>query len=235
MMQGSAWARLGLRLMLVAGLLGLTPSLAQAAPAASMPAAAAAPSVATYVLRYGDTLNLLVLENEKLKVENQPLRPDGRISFPLIGEVVAGGLTVAQLQARLTQMYSRYYNDPHVVLNVATFRKLSISVMGQVGQSQTLQVYEPIRLLDALAHAGGPNVRAELHRVIVIRAKGQVEEVDLTLALAGETASNVWLMDGDTVQVLQMQGIDWAAYLPQMVSMFAVLANVAVVVISRFW
>lgn len=202
------------------------------APIASMPAAAAANPNA-YVLRYGDSLSLAVLENEKLRVESQPLRPDGRISFPLVGEVLAGGLTVPQLQVKLTSLYARYYTDPHVVVNVSAFRRMRVAMMGHVRTPRTLEVFEPVRLLDALAQAGGPDRRAQLHRIIIIRARGQVEEVDLTKVLGGESSGNVFLYDGDTIQVEQEFGPDWFGILPTLVTVFAVVSNIVIVFLTR--
>lgn len=220
-----AWA---LRALVGWAVLGATPGVALANPVAAV-----APVSAAYVLRYGDTLNLMVLENDKLKAERLPLRPDGRITFPLVGEVVAGGLSVAQLQARLTQLYARYYTDPHVVVNVADFRKQRISVVGHLNQSRTLEVPDAIRLMDAIAQAGGYNRRADLDRVVVIRASGKVEEINVNRILQGEVAGNVLLQDGDTVQIQEQFGPDWVGMMPQMVTVFAVLANVFIVFITR--
>ncbi len=104
--------------VMAAVLLSGSPGLA--APAATLPAADK-----QYVLRYGDSINLYVVENEKLAIQNQPIRPDGRVSMPLIGEVIAGGLTLPQLTERVAKSYTKFFVDPHVVVNVATFRALS--------------------------------------------------------------------------------------------------------------
>jgi polysaccharide export outer membrane protein len=217
----------------------LTPLLIAAiALAGSPPSAAASPSTkvdSQYTLRYGDTVNLKVVENEKLTLQDQPIRPDGRVSFPLIGEVQAGGLTLPQLTERVTQAYGRFFVDPHVVINVENFRPLTINVVGLVNRPGTYEIKEPVRLLQAIALGGGYDIqRAELKDVLVLRADGEVRRVDLTGALAGKTDENLWLHDGDTVRVAEVAGPDWYRLLPPVASAITVASSVLLVIIQAW-
>ncbi|MFP5501570.1 MAG: polysaccharide biosynthesis/export family protein [Candidatus Sericytochromatia bacterium] len=205
--------------------LSAPPVLAQQAPA---PAQVAPVSVAQYVLRFGDAINMRVVGNEQLLIEKQPIRPDGRISLPLIGEVQAGGLTVPQFQDRVRQAFQRYIVDPQVVINVAEFRPLQISLMGFVNKPDTYVVKEPIRLVQALALAGGADRRrGDLTRVLVLRPSGERTMVDVMAVLEGRVDQNLMLFDGDTVRVEEVYGPDWLAILGPISTIAATLAAVA--------
>ena len=199
------------------------PALAQQAPAAAAPV-----SVAQYTLRFGDAINMRVVGNEQLLIEKQPIRPDGRISLPLIGEVQAGGLTVPQFQDRVRQAFQKYIVDPQVVINVAEFRPLQISVMGFVRTPNTFVVKEPIRLIQAIALAGGADQRrGDLTRVLVLRPSGERTMVDVIAVLEGRIDQNLMLFDGDTVRVEEVYGPDWLAILGPVSTIAATIAALA--------
>lgn len=208
------------------------PSWAQAAKPST--AGSASFSDRQYVLRYGDTLNLKVVENEKLTIEQQPIRPDGRVSMPLIGEIQAGGLTVTQLTERVTKAYGRFFVDPHVVINVATFRPLDISIVGLVNKPGTYQVREPIRLMQAIALGGGFNFeRADLSNVEVLRTTGEVRHVNLTNVMAGSQEDNLIVGDGDTVRVFEVGHPDWYRILPPLASALSITSTIIILLTRR--
>lgn len=183
-----------------------------------------------YVLRFGDTLNLKVVENEKLAVDNQPIRPDGRISLPLIGEIQAGGLTLPQLTERVSKLYGKFFVDPHVVINVARFRPLDINVVGQVNKPGTYQVPTSVRLLHAIALGGGfTNDRADLRNVTILRENGKIMTVDVVEILDGKIENNVLINDGDTVRVAEVNTIDYKAILPPVASVISILGTLALI------
>lgn len=215
------------------------PGLAQT-PAAS-PAPAATPNPATsspvqlrsYVLDYGDSLNLVVVGNEQLKIEEQPIRPDGRISLPLLGEVQAGGLTVPQFSDRVTKAYTKFFVDPKIVVNVAKFRPLQVSVVGKVEKPGTFPVVEPIRLLPAIALAGGLNERANPTNVLVLRASGERHVINLMDVLGGNMEGNVFLYDGDTVTIEETSNPDWYRLLPPLASALSILSTIVILLVRR--
>lgn len=183
-----------------------------------------------YVLRFGDALNLRVVENEKLQMDNQPIRPDGRISMPLIGEIQAGGLTLPQLSERVAKAYGKFFVDPHVVINVARFRPLDINVVGMVNKPGTYQVPSAVRLMHAIALGGGfSNERADLTNVILLRDNGTLQKIDVTQILEGKVENNVLVYDGDTVRVGEVSSPDWKAILPPVAQIASVLGTVAII------
>ncbi|MDB5098234.1 MAG: Polysaccharide export protein [Cyanobacteria bacterium RYN_339] len=208
-------------------------SLALLAPAPAVAAEGAQPTSQNYVLRFGDTLNLRVLENDKLETKDLPVRPDGRISLPLVGEVQAAGLTVPQLQVAITKAYTKYYVDPHVVAYISHFRPLSISVIGLVNRPDTFKIEEPVRLLQAIGLAGGINhERGDIHHVLVVRAGGEHQDIDLQDVMEGKVADNIMLYDGDTVRVFEVSGPDWYRVLPVAASSASLLSSILVILLQ---
>jgi polysaccharide export outer membrane protein len=214
---------------LLVGGLTLHPLPAVSAPQPTPAEAAAPPAQQGYVLRYGDTLSLWMLGNETFKLENQPIRPDGRLSVPLLGEVNAGGLTVAQLSAALTEGYRRYILAPRLVVNVATFRPLKINVLGLVNKPGTYVVAEPTDLLAGLALAGGLNrERADAQAIELRRADGSHRVVSLERILVGEE-ENVLMGDGDTLIIAEVAGPNWDKILPHMATALSIIGSIAVI------
>lgn len=206
------------------------PAFAQDAPAK---ASASAANSRDYVLRFGDSLNVFVLENENLEVDEEPIRPDGRISLPLIGELQASGLTIPQLHDRITKAYVKYFVEPHVVVNVAHFRQLSVSVVGLVTHPNTFPIPEPIHLLQAIGLAGGVTPeRGDLHRVLVVRPSGEHQMIDLQAVMEGKAEDNVMLYDGDTVRVFEVDGPDWYRVLPTVANSLSILTSIVVILIN---
>ena len=216
----------GAALAVLAATLTLWPApLALAQPAASSPTGDG------YVLRAGDALTVQLVGEEKLTSLAQPIRPDGRISLPLVGEVQAGSSTIADLTARLGRAYAPFLRDPHVVVSVATFKPLKVNVIGMVNKPGTYGVTEPVRLLEALALAGGlDRDRARTDHVVVIQADGQRRQVDLARILAGEAPDAIWLHDGDTLQVNEQSGPGLYRLLPATAAGLSILASILVMV-----
>jgi polysaccharide export outer membrane protein len=186
-----------------------------------------------YVLRFGDTLNMRVVENEKLEIKDQPIRPDGRVSLPLVGEIQAGGLTLPQLQERVSKAYSKYFVDPHVVINVEKFRPLAISVVGLVNKPDTFRVDQPMHLLQMIGLAGGvERLRGDLHNVLIARLSGEHQVVDLQAVMEGKVEDNVMLYDGDTVRVLEISGPDWYLILPTIASSLSIATSIILIIIN---
>ena len=207
----------------------------QQAPAYAQPETPSSPVAAprSYVLDYGDALNVQVVGNEQLAIKEQPVRPDGRISLPLIGEVQAGGLTVQQLSDRITKAYTKFFVDPKIVVNVAKFRALQVSVIGKVNRPGTFPVPEPVKLLPALALAGGLDDRANPTNVLVLRANGERQVINMLDLYAGRMEDNVMLFDGDTVSVEETASPDWYRLLPPIASSLSILSTIIILLTRR--
>src|SRR5271157_4281165 len=136
-------------------------------PASQSPAAskAVAPE---YQIGPGDVLAINVWKEPELS-RVQPVRPDGHLSLPLIGEVEVTGVTAAQLQVTLTEGYRRFMENPVVVVMVQEPRSKRFNVVGQVQKPGSLVLSQPTTVLDALALVGGPRDFANLKKIYVLR------------------------------------------------------------------
>lgn len=162
-----------------------------------------APAVAQqpYVLGPEDVIEVLVLGNPEVS-RTVTIRPDGMISLPLIGEVAAAGLAPEQLRQRLTELFARYFRSPQVSVIVREFRRVRVSVLGQVSRPGIYELKQSATVLDALAAAGGLAPEAGLGEARLIRARDAPVVIDLErLLLQGEMAFNHRLENGDTLVV----------------------------------
>ena len=142
-----------------------------------------------YVLGIGDLIEVKFFYNEKLNDE-VTIRPDGKISLQLIGDVKAAGLTPAQLRSQLTRKYSKFLELPEVTVAVKDFTSQKIYIGGEVARPKLIPLRGMLRTLDALIEAGGPLHTAKLHNVILIRYNGTQKpdaySLDLGRVISGE-------------------------------------------------
>jgi polysaccharide export outer membrane protein len=174
------------------------------AAASDTPApAAVAPD---YRIGPGDSLHVFVFENEQLSV-TVPVRPDGKISTPLVEDMVAVGKTPSQLARDIEKSLSVYVKSPKV--NVVVLSALSIysqiKVIGQVKEPQALPYHEGMTVLEALLSAKGLTQFAAGNRARVVRmVNGKQQDIKVKLeALVnnGDLTQNLPLQPGDVLVV----------------------------------
>jgi len=127
---------------------------------------------------------------------------DGTIYFPTVGHVQAAGRTIAEVTTTLTQDLSHNVLNPQLAVHILRYRSQQIQVTGATKNPGDLPINdEPLRVVDAIARAGGANPNADLQRVQLTR-DGKTTLLDIDAALSkGETNQNVVLKNGDTVNV----------------------------------
>jgi len=158
-----------------------------------------------YAIGLGDVLEISVWKNPDLSA-TVPVRPDGRISVPLLGDVQAAGMTPLALKATLTDGYKEYVTAPGVSVVVKEIHSRKIYVTGEVAHPGTYDLEPRGKLMQALALAGGltPYARG---RVVLLRdgRDGRQEkrmEVDLKSIINGKKPEdNFLLQPGDTLVV----------------------------------
>jgi polysaccharide export outer membrane protein len=165
----------------------------------------AAPTVAgDYRIGPEDILQVFVWKNDTLS-RVVPVRPDGHISLPLLGDVRAEGSTPVQLRDTLTQRYAEYMPAPEVSVIVVEVRSFKVSVMGEVLKPGRFDLKSATSALDAIAMAGGFSPFASRTRVVILRPtnNGMTRipfNYNRVVASGGE-AENLWLKPGDIVLV----------------------------------
>lgn len=156
-----------------------------------------------YSIGLGDVLEVSVWKNPELSV-TVPVRPDGRISVPLLGDVQAAGMTPLALKQTLTDGYKEYVTAPGVSVVVKEIHSRKIYVTGEVAHPGTYDLDPRGKVMQALALAGGLTPYAK-GRVVVLRdgRDGRQEkryEIDLKSIINGrKPEDNLLLQPGDTL------------------------------------
>jgi polysaccharide export outer membrane protein len=165
---------------------------------------ASAPMSSDYVLGPGDVLQISVWKNETLS-RVLTVRPDGKISMPLLQEVQAAGLTSMQLHDKLAAALVEFLPNPEIAVNVVEVRSMRVSVLGEVQRPGVLVLGGATTILEALAMAGGFRDFASPSRIRVIRrdAAGRTESLrfNYNRALKGSPEENLVLRSGDVIVV----------------------------------
>jgi len=188
-----------------AALLWLLTAVAAASPAPANKTIAQGESPDTYAIGVGDVIEISVWKNPDLTV-TVPVRPDGRISVPLLGDVQAAGVTPLALKTVLTNGFRDYITAPGVSVVVKEVNSQKIYVTGEVAKPGAYDLRSRTKVMQALAMAGGLTAYAK-NRVIVLR-DGQGGggdrriEVDLGAIVSGRRPeANIALQPGDTLVV----------------------------------
>lgn len=132
------------------------------------------------------------------------IRPDGKISLPLVGELEATGKTSPQLQEEVTNRLLQYVADPRVNVVVKEINSPKISVLGQVRKPDRYHIKQRLTVLDAIALAGGFTDFAKRDKVIIIRNSGPDKiriQVNLKKVVQDEHGEVYYVEPLDTVYV----------------------------------
>jgi polysaccharide export outer membrane protein len=131
------------------------------------------------------------------------VRPDGKITLPLVGDLQAEGLTPERLTAQVKEALSQFENNPEVTISVLQVNSKSFTVTGKVNRSGRFPLVTPVRVFDALGLTGGFQDFANTKNITIVRGtqrltfnyndfvKGKKEALD----------QNIWLQNGDTILV----------------------------------
>lgn len=128
-----------------------------------------APAMEEYAIGYGDQLDILFLYNTDYSMHSIMVRPDGKIAFPLVGEVTVAGMTVAQLDDLVTEAFSEIIIEPEVSVIVSRFQERLVYVLGEVGTPGGYNIDEAPSVVTALSKARGISDDAKRNGVLVMR------------------------------------------------------------------
>ena len=161
-----------------------------------------------YRIGVDDRVQVSVWRNPELSVI-APVRPDGKISVPIIGDVPAGGRTASELAEIIKKRLSEYIRDPSVVVILTELRSTEflsrVRVTGAVRTPRSIPHRQGMTVLDAVLEAGGINDFASPNRTKLYRkVKGKTEVIDIELGdilRKGKIESNYALRPGDVLTV----------------------------------
>ena len=140
-------------------------------PSPSPAAPAVPPGVAMppdYVIGADDVLAVVYWRDKDMSGE-VTVRPDGKITLPLINDIVATGLTPAQLRDRITEASQRYIEEPNVSVVVRQINSLKVFITGEVGKPGPYPLMAPTTVLQLIALAGGLKEYADGKRIVILR------------------------------------------------------------------
>jgi polysaccharide export outer membrane protein len=157
-----------------------------------------------YVIGAGDMLTIRVWKNPELSVD-VPVRPDGKISVPLLDDVQAEGFTALELKEVISRDLGEYVSNPDVTVVVKGIGSKYVFMLGEIGRPGPVPLGKDVRVLDAISSAGGFGTFADKKRVKVIRRSknGEVEyRFNYDAYVAGKApGSNLLLVPNDTIVV----------------------------------
>ncbi|MGA3400986.1 MAG: XrtA/PEP-CTERM system exopolysaccharide export protein [Acetobacteraceae bacterium] len=183
-------------------------------PAAGAPAAPGQP-VSTngneYVIGAGDSLSVFVYRNPDLSEPGVAVRPDGRISTPLIDDITAAGKTPTQLAHEIEERLKKYIQDPTVTVIVRSFigpADRQIKVIGEATDPQAIPYRDGMTLLDVMIAAKGLTKYAAGNRAVIIRRDADGKQATIHAHLSdlmknGDISQNVTMQPGDTLIIPQ--------------------------------
>lgn len=169
-------------------------------------------SAAEYVLGPGDVLNISVYGYEELQAKELIVRPDGKLAFPLVGEIQAAGLSAGTFTDVLAAELGQYVVNPLVTINVEKFRTTRVYVLGQVSKPGLYEIEKQHNLLDAVGIAGGYTDKAAKKNIFIIHKDNPNKPVKvnlLKLLQRGDMSQNVALADGDVVYLTSSHKINF--------------------------
>ena len=194
--------RLGATALVLAGLFTNVHAGAAAPPAPE--------ASGQYVIGPGDVLSIFVYEAPPLSVSELPVRPDGRISVPLVPDVLAAGKTPSELGADIALALKKFVNDPNVTVMVRSFQGPSerqVKVIGEATDPQAIPYRENMSLLDVMIATKGLTKFAAGNRAVIVRKTGGAEKrihVRLSdLIKDGDISQNMMMQPGDTLIIPQ--------------------------------
>lgn len=189
-------------------------------------------SIPTYSMRSGDQLEIIVYGHDDISTSSQTgaygiapngyntsgrniyiVRPDGKLDFPLIGELDVDGKSVTQVRSELEVRLAEYIKNPRVSINISKWGTTRVYVLGEVRTPGLYELDKSRRVLDAIGKAGAYTKDAAKRKVFLIHQdhQGAPINIDLIKMLReGDMSQNYELREGDVVYLNDNGRIDFA-------------------------
>jgi polysaccharide export outer membrane protein len=160
---------------------------------------------ADYVIGLEDILSVNVWKEPELSVKEVVVRPDGKISLPLVSDIQASGLTPKQLRDQITNRLKEFVAAPNVTVVVLKVGSQSVSIVGQVMRPGVYYLGSPLTVVELLARAGGLREEAKKKKISIIRQEnGQTSHFLFNyqdVSNGTNLQQNIFLRNGDQVIV----------------------------------
>ena len=154
-----------------------------------------------YLLGPGDVIQISVWGYPEL-TNVITVRPDGKVSFPLIKEIIATGMTPEELRQEINKQLCQVIKDAQISLIVINFRTINVSVLGEVSKPGLYSLTERVDVLKAISAAGGLTAEAGLRNATIIRKNQEITPLDLEkLFIQNDLTQNYLLDSGDSLYI----------------------------------
>jgi polysaccharide export outer membrane protein len=192
---------------------GVRPGPTRRATAAAFTSAATPPAVVrppnlavpgNYVIGTDDLLGIVYWRDKEMSTDAR-VRPDGRISLPLINEVMAAGLTPEELQKRISEESQKYMEDASITIVVREINSLKVFITGEVNKPGPYTITSATTVMQLISLAGGLREYANSKNIMIMRKEGDKQtslKFNYKEVAAGKNLKqNIDLKPGDTVVV----------------------------------
>lgn len=177
-------------------------------PTPTAPAPAAAGSLVTpppdYVIGVGDVLAISYYK-EKDMTADYVVRPDGKITLPLLNDLDASGMTTDQLREKLTQASTKYFVDPNITVGVRVINSRKVFILGGVNKPGAIDLVVPLDVMSLIAVAGGLKEYVDGKDIVILRTeKGRQTAIKFNykeVQRGRNIEQNISLKPGDRVIV----------------------------------
>lgn len=202
-----SWRHVARPAAVLALALGLSACATRQAELPPAPAQAASPDY-NYIVGPGDTLNISVWRNPELS-SSVPVRPDGKVSTPLVDEIVAQGKTPVEIARDVEKALAKLVRDPVVTVIVTNFvgpYSQQIRVVGEAAKPQFLPYKQQMSVMDVMIAVGGLTDFADGNKATIVRAAEGNKRYSVRLedlVRNGDISANVEMLPGDVLIIPQ--------------------------------
>jgi polysaccharide biosynthesis/export protein len=154
----------------------------------------------SYIIGPEDVLAIRVWRENDLST-GVVVRPDGKITIPLAGDLQAAGLTPVQLTAKVTEAYSKFLNRPEVNVSVQSVQSRKYFITGKVSRPGAIALVSPTTVLDAITMAGGLQDFAKKSKIVIMRGPERLKFNYNEVIKGKNPQQNIFLQPGDYVVV----------------------------------
>jgi len=184
---------------------------------------------AGYVIAESDVLAISVFGLEEMQVTQIIVRPDGKIDFPLIGEVQAVGRTPSELSRFMTEQLAPFVKEPRVSVNIAQFHSTRVYVLGEVNRPGIVELQNSHNVVDAIAAAGSWTKDTAKKKVLLVRnGQKSTEPININLldiVKKGDMTQNYTLNNGDILFLDTNGRLDWGRDIAPIISSAYYISN----------
>ena len=173
-----------------------------------------------YTLRPGDQLNIIVTQDTDISSSTQNadkspylVRPDGKVSFPLVGEIEANGMTVTEFTNTLSKGLSKYYVNPDVAVNIVKLGTIRVFVFGEVKKPGAYELTKGHTVIDAIGAAEGFTWDTGKKKIYLIHQDDTNKAIPINLnnlLKTGSMKENYEMKEGDILYLTKNSRINFA-------------------------